>query len=97
MTRVANIFQVQFKRKPVKFEPLPSFLDDSTEVTRPPINLIKNRILNIFGQVFHIEATGEVFIDYEKYLARSVIPKLKIITRYANIMDRHEFYSQVSP
>ncbi|KAF2875114.1 ALG6, ALG8 glycosyltransferase family-domain-containing protein [Massariosphaeria phaeospora] len=42
---------VQYKRKPVKLEPLPSFLDDSTEI-------------------WVIEATGEIFVDYERYLNR---------------------------
>lgn len=42
---------VQYKRKPVKFQPPPPFLDDNTEV-------------------WVIEATGEVFADYERYLAR---------------------------
>ncbi|KAF2187276.1 glycosyltransferase family 57 protein [Zopfia rhizophila CBS 207.26] len=47
---IAYCSLVQYKRKPVKFEPLPPFLDDNTEV-------------------WAIEATGEVFADYEKYLA----------------------------
>ncbi|KAH6877884.1 ATP-utilizing chromatin assembly and remodelling N-terminal-domain-containing protein [Alternaria rosae] len=42
---------VLYKRKPVKFEPLPKNLDDSTEV-------------------WHIEQTGEVFTDYERFLER---------------------------
>ncbi|KAK7189722.1 ddt domain-containing protein [Paraphaeosphaeria sporulosa] len=41
--------KVQYKRKPVKTEPLPPFIDDNTEV-------------------WEIEQTGEVFVDYEKFL-----------------------------
>ncbi|KAF2652176.1 glycosyltransferase family 57 protein [Lophiostoma macrostomum CBS 122681] len=48
---IAYCSLVQYKRKPVKPEPLPPFLDDNTEV-------------------WVIEATGEVFADYEKYLSR---------------------------
>lgn len=42
---------VHYKRKPVKLEPLPPFLDDNTEI-------------------WVIEATDEIFLDYEKYLSR---------------------------
>ncbi|KAH4601063.1 hypothetical protein HBH82_183640, partial [Parastagonospora nodorum] len=42
---------VLYKRKPVKFEPIPKFIDDNTEV-------------------WVIDETGEVFIDYEKFLNR---------------------------
>lgn len=42
---------VLYKRKPVKYDPLPAFLDDNLEI-------------------WAIEATGEVFTDYERYLAR---------------------------
>ncbi|KAF2686344.1 glycosyltransferase family 57 protein [Lentithecium fluviatile CBS 122367] len=42
---------VQYKRKTVKLEPQPPFLDDHTEV-------------------WVIDATGEVFTDYERYLNR---------------------------
>lgn len=42
---------VQYKRKPVKYQPPPSFLDDNTEI-------------------WVIEPTGEIFTDYERYLAR---------------------------
>ncbi|KAF2735998.1 hypothetical protein EJ04DRAFT_463970 [Polyplosphaeria fusca] len=48
---IAYCSLVQFKRKPVKFESLPPFLDDNTEV-------------------WVIEATQEVFTDYEKYLSK---------------------------
>ncbi|KAI4945279.1 hypothetical protein J4E86_009166 [Alternaria arbusti] len=48
---IAYCSLVLYKRKPVKFEPLPKNLDDSTEV-------------------WHIEQTGEVFTDYERFLER---------------------------
>ncbi|KAF2015517.1 glycosyltransferase family 57 protein [Aaosphaeria arxii CBS 175.79] len=48
---IAYCSLVQFKRKPVKLEPLPPSLNDQTEV-------------------WAIEETGEVFTEYDKFLAR---------------------------
>ncbi|KAF2714740.1 glycosyltransferase family 57 protein [Pleomassaria siparia CBS 279.74] len=46
-----SLAKVHYKRKPVKFDAIPPFIDDNTEV-------------------WAIEATGEVYLDYEKYLSR---------------------------
>ncbi|KAL5119347.1 hypothetical protein ACEQ8H_002834 [Pleosporales sp. CAS-2024a] len=63
---------VLYKRKPVKFEPLPKIIDDNTEVYPPrrAAHTSYSHLLNWFEQVWVIDATGEVFVDYEKFLNR---------------------------
>ncbi|KAF2751147.1 glycosyltransferase family 57 protein [Sporormia fimetaria CBS 119925] len=64
---------VLYKRKPLKFEPLPPFLNDNTEV-------------------WVMEATDEVFTDYEKYLARRDFYMQKAFTCEATGRAKYTFF-----
>lgn len=54
----------------MKFEPLPKQIDDNTDVCR--LSQLGTTQSDEEIQVWIIDETGEVFIDYEKFLNRCV-------------------------